>query len=187
MVGRNLLLLIGIVILLSFVACTQRKSTSETSAEGFSGSESCRECHENFYQLWEPSYHGQAMMPVNAEFISKHQLPDSPPIDVEGNMFNVEFQDSKMMMYEKDGDEQIASYEILWAMGGHNVYCFLTPLEKGKLQNIPLAYDANREMWFNYPEAGIRHFNDDYPDDEALPWKDPTLMCLDSIPIRTKR
>jgi len=172
MVGRNLLFLLGIIVLLSFVSCTQRKSTSDTSAEGFSGSESCRECHENFYQLWEPSYHGQAMMPVNAEFIAKHRLPDSEPIDVEGNMFNVEFKDSIMMLYEKDGDELVASYKILWAMGGHNVYCFLTPLEKGKLQNIPLAYDANRKTWFNYPEAGIRHFNDDSPEDEALPWKD---------------
>jgi hypothetical protein len=57
-------------------------------------------------------------------------------------------------------------------MGGHNVYTFLTPFEKGKLQNLPLAYDANRKTWFNYPESGVRHFGEGFPQDEALPWKD---------------
>ncbi len=158
-----------LIVLLTVISCKQqpKEQTNE-----FAGSESCIECHEKFYKLWRPSYHGQAMMPINGEFVAKHQLPNSEPIDVEGNMFQVEFKDSSMVMYERKGDELIKTYDVLWAMGGHNVYCFLTPFEKGKLQNIPLAYDANRKKWFNYPEAGVRHFGDDYPDDEALPWKD---------------
>ncbi|MEZ5106942.1 MAG: ammonia-forming cytochrome c nitrite reductase subunit c552 [Draconibacterium sp.] len=159
------------LLLFAAVSCTQRNKTLQTENE-FAGSQSCRECHERFYQLWSPSYHGQAMMPINAEFMAKHQLPNSEPINVEGHLFNVEFQDSTMKMYEKDGDKLIQTYDVLWAMGGHNVYCFLTPFEKGKLQNIPLAYDANAKTWFNYPEAGMRHFADDTPNDEALPWKD---------------
>ncbi len=161
--------MILIIVLFSF-SCTQRKKAQV--AEEYSGSESCIQCHEKFYKLWKPSFHGQAMMPVNAEFISIHQLPNSGSIDVEGHMFNVEFQDSAMVMYEREGDKLIKTYNILWAMGGHNVYCFLTPFEKGKLQNIPLAYDANGKTWFNYPESGVRHFGEGHPADEALPWKD---------------
>ena len=160
-----------IILIISLFGCTQRKKTQVAENE-FSGSESCIECHAKFYELWQPSYHGQAMMQVNAEFIARHQLPDSQPIEVEGHVFSVEFQDSAMVMYERDGDKLVETYKILWAMGGHNVYCFLTPFEKGKLQNIPLAYDANGKTWFNYPESGVRHFGDDYPEDEALPWKD---------------
>jgi tetratricopeptide (TPR) repeat protein len=171
MMGKLLNMVIVCVLISGLFSCTQRGPKMEAENE-FTGSESCRECHENFYQLWEPSYHGQAMMPVDSAFIAKHKLPNSEPINVEGNQFSVEFKDSTMMMYERNGDELLNTYKILWAMGGHNVYCFLTPLEKGKLQNIPLAFDANRKQWFNYPEAGIRHFNDEYPDDEALPWRD---------------
>lgn len=162
---------IGLFCVAALFSCKSR-NPQHTAENEFMGSESCRECHENFYQLWEPSYHGQAMMPINAQFVQKHQLPNSNPINVEGHQFTVEFKDSTMTMYERDGDKLIKEYEVLWAMGGHNVYCFLTPFEKGKLQNIPLAYDANRKQWFNYPEAGIRHFNDGSPEDEALPWKD---------------
>ena len=171
MVGRFFYLVVGIFILSTFFSCKQR-TVQQVASNEFQGSESCRECHEKFYQLWEPSYHGQAMMPINAGFIAKHNLPDSKPIEVEGNMFSVEFKDSTMVMYEHDGDELVETYDVLWAMGGHNVYCFLTPFEKGKLQNIPLAFDANRNEWFNYPMAGVRHFTDGSPEDEALPWKD---------------
>ncbi len=170
MTNRNWLLILSLT-LFSFISCTQGNRNQQVENE-YAGSESCRECHEKFYQLWSPSFHGQAMMPVNAEFIAKHQLPNSQPVDVEGNMFTVEFRDSTVVMHEKDGDELVKTYEVIWAMGGHNVYCFLTPFEKGKLQNIPLAYDANKKEWFNYPQAGMRHFGGDYPDDEALPWKD---------------
>lgn len=162
-------LVLGIVA--SLFSCKQRGNNT-TGDSGFMGSQSCMECHQRFYDLWSPSYHAQAMMPINAEFMAKHQLPDSKPIKVEGNMFQVEFKDSTMVMYERNGDDLVATYDVIWAMGGHNVYCFLTPFEKGRLQNIPLAYDANAKTWFNYPEAGVRHFGTEYPDDEALPWKD---------------
>lgn len=166
--------LMGFSVVLVLFSCTQRGPRQGVEMENeYIGSESCRECHEHFYQLWEPSYHGQAMMAVDAAFIAKHQLPDSKPINVEGHQFTVEFRDSVMTMYERDGGELLNTYKVLWALGGHNVYCFLTPFEKGKLQNIPLAYDARRKEWFNYPEAGVRHFGEEFPDDEALPWKDP--------------
>ncbi len=162
---------LGFCAMVILFSCVQRKDKENTVGQ-FSGSESCRECHEKFYQLWSPSYHGQAMMPINAGFVAKHQLPNSLPIEVEGHMFNIEFGDSSMLMHERDGGRLIKTYDILWAMGGHNVYCFLTPFGKGKLQTIPLAYDANRKTWFNYPESGVRHFGEGHPQDEALPWKD---------------
>ena len=160
-----------IILIISLFGCTQRKKTQVAENE-FSGSESCIECHQKFYDLWQPSYHAQAMMPVDAGFVAKHQLPDSEPIAVEGHLFQVEFSDSSMVMIESNGDKIIQTYEVLWAMGGHNVYTFLTPFEKGKLQNLPLAYDANRKTWFNYPESGVRQFGEGFPQDEALPWKD---------------
>jgi len=171
MVGRIFKFAVWVFIVLGMFSCRQRNA-NQTIENEYSGSESCRECHEKFYQLWEPSYHGQAMMPVNAEFVAKHQLPNSEPIEVEGHQYQVEFQDSTMTMYQKNGDELVEEYKVLWAMGGHNVYCFLTPLEKGRFQNIPLAYDANRKTWFNYPESAVRHFMEGIEEDEALPWKD---------------
>ncbi|MBM3853616.1 MAG: hypothetical protein FJ399_10725, partial [Verrucomicrobia bacterium] len=34
-----------------------------SSPPGYAGSQSCRECHERFYNLWSTSHHGLAMQP----------------------------------------------------------------------------------------------------------------------------
>lgn len=167
----NFLYLIGIVLLLSSVSCTQRKSVPVEENE-FSGSTSCIECHERFYKLWSPSYHGKAMEPVNASYIAKNKLPENQAIEVEGKTYEMATVDSSMVMYEKDGGKILNTYKIAWALGGHNVSCFLTPLDKGKLQTIPLAYNHNANTWFNYPESAVRHFSEDVEEDEPLPWRD---------------
>lgn len=171
MVKRRFLYLIGIAILLSSVSCTQRKKVKVEEAE-FSGSASCIECHENFYKLWSPSHHGKAMQPINAKFFEEEELPASEEFSLEGKTYNVAFEDSSMVMFEKNGNA-IKRFEIAWALGGKNVFYFLTMLEKGKLQTIPLAYDVNRKIWYNNPESAVRHFPDSRtPQDEALPWMD---------------
>jgi hypothetical protein len=45
-------------------------------------------------------------------------------------------------------------------MGGKNVYYFLTPFDRGRLQVLPLAYDVRRKAWFDTAASGIRHFGD---------------------------
>jgi tetratricopeptide (TPR) repeat protein len=73
-------------------------------------------------------------------------------------------------MIEKDGDK-VKNFTVTWVLGGKNVFYFLTPLEKGKLQTIPLAYNLNTKIWYNNPQSALRHFPEG-PADQALPWKD---------------
>ena len=55
-------------------------------------------------------------------------------------------------------------------MGGKNVYYFLTPLERGRLQVLPVAYDVHKKAWYDTAASGVRHFPDRR--DEALDWTD---------------
>ena len=55
-------------------------------------------------------------------------------------------------------------------MGGKNVYYFLTPLDRGRLQVLPLAYDVHKKTWYDMAASGVRHFPDRR--DEALDWTD---------------
>jgi tetratricopeptide (TPR) repeat protein len=155
---------------LAFFSCKQRGNT--VSESDFTGSQSCKECHERFYQLWSPSHHGKAMEPINAEYILSKQLPASPDFELEGKHYRVEFGDSTMTMIESNGDSA-KTFKILWALGGKNVSYYLTDLGDGKLQTIPLAFDHNKKIWYNNPESAVRHFPDSHaPADQALPWKD---------------
>jgi Tfp pilus assembly protein PilF len=66
-----------------------------------------------------------------------------------------------------DGEKH---YPIVHVMGGKNVYYFLTPLKRGRLQVLPLAYDVHKKHWYDVAASGVRHFPDRR--DEALPWTD---------------
>ncbi|QZE14456.1 ammonia-forming cytochrome c nitrite reductase subunit c552 [Halosquirtibacter laminarini] len=144
----------------------------QTKEDGYAGSESCKECHERFYKLWEPSHHGKAMQPITPEFISENlpKLKDWTP--VEDGSFRIINQDGKLIFQEKKKDGVVTNYEAVHAMGGKNIYYFMTELERGKLQTLPLAYDINKNEWYNAQDSGMRHFGGDSGvQDEALPWK----------------
>ncbi|RJR46421.1 MAG: hypothetical protein C4567_02400, partial [Deltaproteobacteria bacterium] len=109
--------------------------------QGYAGTGSCRECHEKFYQLWAPSHHGLAMQAVTPEFLQSQLKPQENPIIIKDRRYLFVFRDGKGLVLEQGpGPEQ--TYPMVQALGGKNVYYFLTPLEKGRLQVLPLAYDV---------------------------------------------
>ncbi len=166
----NILILVFFSLLFAITSCTQ-KGESGFAKSDYTGSEDCKQCHQHFYELWSPSHHGKAMQLVNADFIETAQIPTSGDFSIEGKTYHIEVGKSVMSMKEKEAGKE-NNYEMTWALGGKNVYYFLTPLENGKLQTIPLAYDAKNKTWYNNPESAMRHFPQGETPDQALPWKD---------------
>ena len=66
-----------------------------------------------------------------------------------------------------DGERRLP---IVRVMGGKNVYYLLTPMARGRLQVLPLAYDVHKKTWYDMAASGVRHFPDRR--DEALDWTD---------------
>ena len=151
------------------VSC--RLEAAEKKTTGYAGSVSCRECHEKFYQLWSTSYHGLAMQPYTAGFAKKSLTPQAAEVKIGKLSYRVDISGSTGWVRERGpGGEK--KYRIEQALGGKNVYYFLTPFEKGRLQTLPLAYDVQKKEWFDTAASGIRHF----PGGEAgqqVDWKDP--------------
>jgi len=59
-----------------FLTITSPASGAESKAflkvQGrYTGTQSCRPCHENFYQLWLPSHHGKAMQAYDDRFAAQ--------------------------------------------------------------------------------------------------------------------
>lgn len=132
----------------------------------FTGTQSCRECHEKFYKLWAPSHHGKAMQPYSDHFAAASLSAQAKPIVIRGLAYLAQTGSGQGWVLEKgpDGDKQ---YPIKHALGGKNVFYFLTPMDKGRLQTLPLAYDLNKQEWFDTAKSGLRHAGD-----AQLPWTD---------------
>ena len=138
-------------------------SCSKKEETAFMGSRSCRECHEHFYELWESSFHGRAMMDFSMAFADKYLSECNSFIPV--GMDSYRYENGKII--ERSSKH---SYPIRHVLGGKYVYYFLTPMEKGKLQTLPLGYDVKKKEWFDITSSSIRVHQDIV--DEALPWTD---------------
>ena len=137
----------------------------------FSGSASCRQCHERFYKLWAPSHHGLAMQPYTAEFASANLTLQLTDIKIGRFEYRAEIEVNRGWVREI-GPEGQKTYPMIHVLGGKNVYYFLTPYEKGRLQTLPVAYDVSKKLWFDTAASGVRHFPGTEPDD-PVHWTDP--------------
>ena len=136
--------------------------------QAYTGSVSCRECHERFYKLWATSHHGLAMQSYSPRFADEHLTAQAKEMRIGEYEYLVRLKEG--VMVEK-GSDKTKTYPIKEVLGGKNVYYFLTPLSKGRLQTLPLAYDVNQKKWFDMAASGVRHFGGTEVD-EPLNWKD---------------
>ena len=139
----------------------------------YMGSPSCLACHERFYELWSTSHHGKAMQAFSGAF-ARRLVPMEEELEIGGVRFIIELNASGGVMHETGPDGARKTYPVLHALGGKNVYFFLVPLEKGKLQTAPLAYNVHTKAWYNSTGSMVRHFNNGLVD-EALDWTDRQL------------
>ena len=93
---------------------------------GYAGSVSCRECHERFYQLWSTSRHGLAMQPYTADFPRKNLTPQPKEVQIGKASYRADIAGETGWVLEKKSKVE-KKYRIEHALGGKNVYYFLTP------------------------------------------------------------
>jgi tetratricopeptide (TPR) repeat protein len=125
------------------------------AASLYAGSTSCRECHERFYQLWATSKHGLAMQPYTLGFAALQLTEHQGEVAIGKETYRADIIAGEVIGTGKKGT---AKYKIEHVLGGKNVYYFLTPLKKGRLQTLPIAYDVNKREWFDTAASGMRHF-----------------------------
>jgi tetratricopeptide (TPR) repeat protein len=171
---------IGLVCLISFFLVdlfsagyprllTVRAAEAEYRPSGYAGTQSCRECHEKFYQLWAPSHHGLAMQPYTDIFAQGELTPQSQDIVIEDYRYRAETGPGQGWVLENGPGGQ-KKYPIQHVLGGKYVYYFLTPMERGRLQTLPVAYDVDAKVWFDMAASGVRHFTD--RPDEPVNWRE---------------
>ena len=139
---------------------------------GYMGSLSCRECHAHFHELWGTSFHGLAMQAYTKKLAEEQLTPQTEDIAIGEYSYHAEIRGEQGFVIEK-GPEGEKSFPIVHAMGGKNVFYFLTPFERGRLQTLPLGYDVNTKAWFDVAASGVRHFPGRDETDEPVHWTDP--------------
>ncbi len=158
-----------VVVFAAFFAASCQKEPEPTKRVEYAGSKSCRDCHAEFYERWSTSRHGLAMQTYSAEFAKTNLTPQDEALTIDGKKYRAEIKSDAGYVIEREasGDKKLP---IAHLMGGKNVFYFLTPSERGRLQTLPVAYDVKNKKWYDATAAGVRHFVD--RQDAALAWTD---------------
>lgn len=122
----------------------------------FAGSANCRDCHEKFYALWSTSFHGLAMRPYDDALAAAALTPQAQAMVIGDASYRMRVEPGQGVM-EEIGGAGVQTYPIVQALGGKNVFYFLTPMQRGRLQTLPLAYDVRKKEWFDMAQSGVRH------------------------------
>jgi tetratricopeptide (TPR) repeat protein len=166
--GAMIFIIVAAVLAASISVSLATGEKDPSRTEGLAGSVSCRECHEKFYQLWSTSFHGLAMQPYTPEFARTKLTAHPKEIEINGYTYRAEISGNTGFVVEKGkGPSDSKQYKIEHVLGGKNVYYFLTLLDRGRLQTLPLAYDVKKKEWFDTAASGVRHFSD-----QPIHWKE---------------
>jgi tetratricopeptide (TPR) repeat protein len=173
---RFILLVLIMVILVmgiynyAIAGNTSQEKIKSPKPPGYAGSVSCRECHEKFYTLWSTSHHGLAMQPYTKTFAENNLAPQTEDITIKNK--NYRFDIKKGIVTESFKKDR-KNYPVKHVMGGKYVYFFLTPMERGRLQVLPISYEVKTKKWYNTTASFVRHFVE--ITDRPVDWKDPML------------
>jgi tetratricopeptide (TPR) repeat protein len=144
-------------------------TSAPPSPSPLAGSQSCRSCHAVFFQKWSTSFHGLAMQPHTGDFARDRLTPQEKPIAIGSRRYRA-IVGTGADHVEETGPEGRKTHAIVQVLGGKNVCYFLTPLDRGLLQVLPVAYDVKRREWFATAASAVRHF-EGVPNEE-LDWTD---------------
>ena len=149
-----------------------RVSGATVSANEYVGSATCASCHKKFYDLWSTSFHGLAMQRYTPELARAQGFPSGVSIRIGDITYKTDLTDQggSILEHSASGDH---SYPIEFTLGGKNVYYFLTPLDRGFLQVLPLAYDVREKTWMDSTRSMTMHEN--ISRSEPVAWRDRAL------------
>lgn len=112
------------------------------------------------------------MRPFSMELARTELTPQKEPMVIGKASYRADIEDGHnwVVEYGPDGDKK---YPIEHVMGGKNVFYFLTSLDRGRLQVLPVAYDVRRQAWLDTTGSAVRHFGD--LRDVPLDWRERQL------------
>ncbi len=145
----SFLTVVAIFTLVSLLSIVRAESASPS---GYAGSASCQECHENFYTLWSNSRHRNTIIPYSDDFAKKELLTQKTAITIGKYSYLADIRPGAGKVLEA-GPDGAKEYRIEYALGGKKLYSFLTTLENGRIESLPLGYDLTKKEWYEAENA----------------------------------
>jgi len=112
------------------------------------------------------------MQPFTADLAATQLTPQKAALELDGHSYLAQWDGEEGWVLDR-GPTSTQRWPITHVMGGKNVFFFLTPRERGRLQVLPVAYDVGQRRWYDATGSMVRHARN--ASDEPLHWTDSLL------------
>ncbi len=185
LIGAVLLLFLSLLVFLDCKRSGEASGTmdqivNEEPGARYTGRESCRECHQKQYELFQGSDHDQAMDTAIAETVLGNFNETSyTHFGVTSRFF---MSDGKYMVHTEGPDGVMLDYQVSYVFGVRPLQQYLIEFPGGRLQCLPICWDtrpkeAGGQRWFHI------HQDEAIPPDDILHWTRVTqnwnYMCAE--------
>lgn len=114
----------------------------------YAGSASCRECHQEAYELWRASNHGLAERPLS-DALDRTAF-DPPREFAHGSQTSLAFTNQQHFCVASLGlSGTMETHPVVRVIGHHPLRQFLVTAPGGRLQTLEASYDPVTNEWFN--------------------------------------
>jgi predicted CXXCH cytochrome family protein len=137
-------------------------SALDSDTSTFVGREKCVECHLGAYGKWYGSDHDLAMA-VASDSTVVGDFNDTT-LEHDGVTSRFYTRDGGYFVHTEGPGGEMAEFEVAYTFGFEPLQQYLIPFPGGRLQTLGVAWDTERDEWFDvYPD-------DDFPPDDWLHW-----------------
>ncbi len=140
--------------LLKTVYLTPVTDSQSVAQYNFAGSLKCAECHRPEYDKWLDSHHDHAMEIAGEKTV----LGDFNNALFKSHGVTSKFyqKDNKYFVHTQGPEGKMKDFEITHTFGWYPLQQYLVPFDGGRLQCLPIAWDVQKEKWYDLnPETVI--------------------------------
>ncbi len=148
-----------LVIILSIPAYVLKQKYYRPSAVlpapvAFVGGQKCAECHKNEYDKWRGSHHDLAMDEADDATVLGNF--DDAEFEYFGSTSRFYRKDGRFFVYTRGPGGKMGEFEVKYTFGVYPLQQYLIPFAGGRLQCLPIAWDAREKKWYHLnPNAPV--------------------------------
>jgi tetratricopeptide (TPR) repeat protein len=118
----------------------------------FVGSVECKDCHKLEFDNWQGSHHDLAMDVANENTVLGNF--DDAEFSLHGITTRFYRKGGQYFVHTNGPGGEMGEFEITHTFGWYPLQQYLVPFPGGRLQTLPIAWDAKKNQWFRVPPEG---------------------------------
>lgn len=154
--------LLATAIIITIECCKTADPTPAPASNNYTGSVSCKSCHQQEHADWQQSHHYMAMQPATDSFV----LGDfnNSTLTADGVTSRFFKKDGRFFINTEGDDGKYHDYEVKYVFGFTPLQQYLVEFPGGRMQATRVSWDCVSKKWFH------QYAGDKIPAGDWLHW-----------------